>query len=60
MNTEQRPPKNVAIDADDGLTAARAMPPGPERVEALKKAAQMRNATDVYGLIFAERDRALK
>lgn len=43
--------------ADDALEAARNMPPGPERNDALKKAGTLRNAADGYGLIFARRGR---
>jgi hypothetical protein len=48
------------VDAEQALAAARDMPPGPERNEALKKAGQLRNAADVYGLIFAKRGRPPK
>ena len=47
-------------DADEALQAARNMPPGPDRVEALKVAGRLRNAADVYGLIFAKRGRPSK
>ena len=47
-------------DADQALIAARELPPGPERIEALKKAGQLRNAADVYGVIFAKRGRPAK
>ena len=43
--------------ADGALAMARNMPPGPERIEALKAAGKLRNAADVYGLIFAKRGR---
>jgi len=62
MNTKQKPPRlhDFEADADEALAAAREMPPGPERIEALKKAGQLRNAADVYGLIFARRGRPSK
>jgi len=43
--------------ADQALAAARDMPPGPERIEALKAAGQLRSAADSYGVIFAKRGR---
>jgi hypothetical protein len=46
--------------ADDALEEARGMPPGPERTEALKKAGLLRNAADVYGIIFAAKGRPPK
>jgi len=45
-------------DADEALAAARAMPAGPDRIEALKKAGKLRNAADVYGLVFAQHGKA--
>lgn len=47
-------------DADEALAAARDMPPGPERIEALKMAGKLRSAADVYGIIFAKRGRPSK
>jgi hypothetical protein len=35
-------------------------PPGPERIEALKAAGMLRNAADVFGVIFAKRGRPSK
>jgi len=46
--------------ADDALEEARSMPPGPERTEAMKKAGMLRNAADVYGIIFASKGRPPK
>ena len=43
--------------AEEALAAAREMPPGPERIEALKAAGQLRSAADGYGIIFAKRGR---
>jgi hypothetical protein len=62
MHTRQKPRQehDFEADAEQGLAAARDMPPGPERNEALKKAGQLRNAADVYGLIFARRGRPPK
>jgi hypothetical protein len=53
-----------AIDWDakaiEALEAARLMPPGPEKSEALKKAGMLRNAADIRGLFFAKRGRPPK
>jgi hypothetical protein len=42
------------------LEAARLMPPGPERTEAMKKAGILRNAADIQGIFFAKRGRPAK
>jgi hypothetical protein len=62
MNTKQTPQRSpdFGADADEALEAARDMPPGPERVEALKAAGMLRNAADVFGVIFEKRGRPLK
>ena len=62
MNAKQTSQRShdFEADADEALQAARNMPPSPERVEALKAAGRLRNAADVYGLIFAKRGRPLK
>ena len=39
------------------LEAAREMPPGSERTEAMKQAGILRNAADIQGLFFAKRGR---
>jgi hypothetical protein len=36
------------------------MSPGPDRIEALKKASLLRNAADAYGISFAKRGRPFK
>jgi hypothetical protein len=46
--------------AADALELARAMPPGPERSEALKQASLLRCTADERGLIFATRGRPRK
>jgi len=46
--------------AIEALEAARLMPPGPEKSEALKKARMLRNAADIRGLFFAKRGRPPK
>jgi hypothetical protein len=46
--------------ATEALEIARAMPPGQEKTEALKKAGMLRNAADMRGLFFAKRGRPPK
>jgi hypothetical protein len=41
-------PAKVALDE------ARALPPGPQKTEALRKAGHLRNAADVRGFVFAK------
>jgi hypothetical protein len=48
------------IKAAEALEAARLMPPGQEKAEALKKAGMLRNAADIHGLFFAKRGRSPK
>jgi hypothetical protein len=62
MNAKQTPHRShdFEADADEALQAARNMPPGLNRIEALKVAGRLRNAADVYGLIFAKRGRPKK
>ena len=48
------------VKATEALEAARLMPPGPEKSEALKKAGMLRNAADIRGLFFAKRGRPPK
>ena len=43
--------------ADEALQAARDMPSGPERIDALKATGMLRNAANVFGVIFAKRGR---
>jgi hypothetical protein len=50
----------LAAEADEALQAARDMPPGPQRIEALKAAGKARNVADDYGVIFAQRGRPPK
>ena len=47
-------------EADDALEAARAMPCGQEKTEALKKAGLLRKAADAGGISFARRGRPRK
>jgi hypothetical protein len=62
MNAKPTPQRSsdFGADADEALEAARSMPPGPERVEALKAAGMLRKAADVFGVIFAKRGRPSK
>jgi hypothetical protein len=55
-------PLNRDLDAEatDALEAARLMPPGPDKTDALKKAGLLRNAADINGLFFAKRGRPPK
>ena len=56
---ERRTPATLDLDAKAAaaLEAAREMPPGPERTEAMKQAGILRNAADIQGLFFAKRGR---
>jgi hypothetical protein len=62
MKAKQIPQRSHDFEAaaDEALATARDMLPGPERVEALKAAGMLRNAADVFGVIFAKRGRPLK
>jgi hypothetical protein len=59
-----KPPQRQDIDLDAqaqiALDEARAMPPGPEKTEALRKAGTLRNAADVNGIVFAKLGRPPK
>jgi hypothetical protein len=59
MDVKQKPQRwhDFEASAEDALAAARNMVPGPERIDALKAAGKLRNAADVYGIIFAKRGR---
>jgi len=46
--------------ATEALEAARLMPAGKKKTEALKKAGILRNAADMFGLFLARRDRPPK
>ena len=56
---ERRTPAILDLDAKAAaaLEAAREMPPGSERTEAMKQAGILRNAADIQGLFFAKRGR---
>ena len=54
---DPRPKLNLETEATSALEAARAMAPGPERTEAMKRAGILRNAADLSGILFAKRGR---
>jgi hypothetical protein len=51
---------DLDTEADEALEAARAIPNGPEKTEALKKAGLLRKAADAQGISFAKRGRPRK
>jgi len=53
----QRLDHDLDEEALAALEAARAMPHGPERTLAMKKAGSLRNAADLLGIAFAKRGR---
>jgi hypothetical protein len=55
-----RPKLDLEAEAEAALQAARTMPPGPERTEAMKKAGILRNAAELRGICFAKRGRPAK
>jgi hypothetical protein len=57
---DNRPKRDLDIEATTALDLARALPPGPERTEAMKRAGILRNAADMQGLFFAKRGRPAK
>jgi hypothetical protein len=52
-----RPRLDLEAEALAALEEARAMPRGPERTEAMKRAGILRNAVELQGLLFAKRGR---
>jgi hypothetical protein len=52
--------RDLDAEADAALDAARSMPPGSDKVEALKKAGLMRKTADARGITFAKRGRPPK
>lgn len=52
--------RDLDSEADEALEAARAMPSGPEKFEALKRAGLLRKAADAAGISFAKRGRPRK
>jgi len=57
---EVPPDLNLQALALAALEEARAVPPGPERTEAMKKAGMLRNAAALRGMFFAKRGRPPK
>ena len=57
---DPRPKRDLETEALAALEEARAMPHGPERSEALKRAGILQNAVDMQGLMFARRGRPPK
>ena len=51
---------DLDAEADEALAAARSMPSGPAKIDALKKAGLLRNAADARGITFAKRGRPRK
>lgn len=49
--------RDLDAEASEALEAARAMPQGAEKAEALKKAGLLRKAADASGIVFARRGR---
>jgi hypothetical protein len=47
-------------EAEEALEAARAMPAGPAKSEAMKKAGLLRKAVDAQGMSYAKRGRPPK
>jgi hypothetical protein len=54
--------RELDLDAEAlaALDEARAMPHGPDRTAAMKKAGVLRNAADLHGIVFARRGRPPK
>ena len=57
---EDRPNQDLHMEALAALEQARAMPRGPARSEALKRAGLLQKAADMQGLTFAKRGRPPK
>jgi hypothetical protein len=58
--TPQHADLDLDMQAQLALEEARAMPPGPEKSAALRKAGMLRNAADIKGFLFAKRGRPRK
>jgi len=57
---EDRPKRDLHMEALVALEQARAMPHGPARSEALKRAGMLQNAANLQGVTFAKRGRPPK
>jgi hypothetical protein len=55
-----RPKLDLEAEALAAMEKARALPHGPERIEAMKQAGILRNAVELQGLLFAKRERPPK
>jgi hypothetical protein len=55
-----RSDRELDAEAEEALEAARAMPAGPTKSEAMKKAGLLRQAADAQGISFAKRGRPPK
>jgi hypothetical protein len=53
-----RPKIDLEAEAAAALEAARLLPPGPKRTEALKQAGILQNAVDGMSLFFSKRGRS--
>jgi hypothetical protein len=60
MTKSKRSELDVDAEAQAALDQARAMPQGPERTSAMKKAGVLRNAADSHGIVYAKRGRSTK
>jgi len=61
MAKNKRPELDLDAEAQAApLDEARAMPQGPERTAAMKKAGILRKAADSHGIIYAKRGRPRK
>jgi hypothetical protein len=56
----RRPELDLDAETLAALEEARAMPHGPERTKAMKKAGNLRNAADLLGIVFGKRGRPVK
>lgn len=59
-NEESRSQRELQMEAMAALEEARAMPRGPARSEALKRAGLLQKAADMQGVMFAKRGRPRK
>jgi hypothetical protein len=57
MNQDDR---DLDAEAEEALEAARLLPSGPLKVEALKRAGMLRREADARGIEFAKRGRPRK
>ena len=57
---DRRPDIDLDAEALAALEQARAMPHGPERAQAMKKAGNLRNAADLLGVAYSKRGRPAK